>query len=174
MERRSEGLRSYEPRPFALHPGPSFPPSVHRVDVLQKVVWKGSSEVGCAVTACNLANFDPKFWPVNFYVVRSLPPHTQSNLKMARRSANTRSRGTSLERSGRTSSEALGESIRRPEGGGSLTGSLKSESLGFLEAAAGSAGVRWARLSVPRRAARNKASRESRRAAVTRCVAGQI
>ncbi|KAG8699844.1 hypothetical protein FRC08_005074 [Ceratobasidium sp. 394] len=33
-----------------------------------QVVWKGTSQVGCAVASCNLANFDKQFWPVKFHV----------------------------------------------------------------------------------------------------------
>lgn len=65
----------YDPsNPVASHftqVRPSRSPETGGADVLNQVVWKGSSEVGCSVAACNLANFDPKFWPVNSYVVRS-------------------------------------------------------------------------------------------------------
>ncbi|KAG9088073.1 hypothetical protein FS749_002447 [Ceratobasidium sp. UAMH 11750] len=33
-----------------------------------QVVWKATSQVGCAVASCNLANFDKQFWPVKFHV----------------------------------------------------------------------------------------------------------
>lgn len=33
-----------------------------------QVVWKATTQVGCAVASCNLANFDKQFWPVKFHV----------------------------------------------------------------------------------------------------------
>ncbi|KAH7345340.1 CAP domain-containing protein [Rhizoctonia solani] len=39
-----------------------------------QVVWKGTSQLGCAVASCNLANFDPQFWPVKFHVCEYSSP----------------------------------------------------------------------------------------------------
>ncbi|KAF8605203.1 PR-1-like protein [Ceratobasidium sp. AG-I] len=33
-----------------------------------QVVWKATTQVGCAVASCNLSNFDQQFWPVKFHV----------------------------------------------------------------------------------------------------------
>ena len=39
-----------------------------------QVVWKATTQVGCAVASCNLANFDPKFWPVKYHVCEYSAP----------------------------------------------------------------------------------------------------
>ncbi|CAE6473636.1 unnamed protein product [Rhizoctonia solani] len=39
-----------------------------------QVVWKGTSQLGCAVASCNLANFDSQFWPVKFHVCEYSSP----------------------------------------------------------------------------------------------------
>jgi len=34
-----------------------------------QMVWKGTTSIGCAIqTSCDLADYDPKFWPVQFFV----------------------------------------------------------------------------------------------------------
>jgi len=39
-----------------------------------QMVWKSTSETGCAVASCNLSNFPQEYWPVQFYVCEYNPP----------------------------------------------------------------------------------------------------
>jgi len=39
-----------------------------------QVVWKSTTDVGCAVASCNLSNFPQEYWPIKFYVCEYSPP----------------------------------------------------------------------------------------------------
>jgi uncharacterized protein YkwD len=47
---------------------PQYDPGNPQPSHFTQMVWKATTEVGCAQASCNLDNFDPKFWPVNYYV----------------------------------------------------------------------------------------------------------
>jgi len=39
-----------------------------------QMVWKATSQIGCARASCNLSNFPSEYWPIQFYVCEYNPP----------------------------------------------------------------------------------------------------